>query len=104
MTSMTGINQRSLNDEDEGYDDYYVLPRLRHPPEPVYPSIIFLSEKPNKRNKTKPEVIRLYQDMIRYSVSSQYRDKLQKQKGFGVDDMGRWLLHNNPYFRQRYSG
>jgi hypothetical protein len=78
--------------------------RLRHPPEPVYPNIIFLREKPNKRNKTKPDVVRLYQDMIRYSISRQYRDKLQKQKGFGVDDMGRWLLHNNPYFKKRYSG
>jgi hypothetical protein len=42
--------------------------------------------------------------MIRYSVSRQYRDKLQKQKGFRVDDMGRWLLYNNPYFTARYSG
>ena len=90
-----------MRDEDNGYD---ILPRFRHPPEPVYPNIIFLRERPNKRNKTKPDVVRLYQDMIRYSISRQYRDKLQEQKGFGVDDMGRWLLHNNLYFKKRYGG
>jgi hypothetical protein len=99
--SMAGIKERSPNDED---DEYGILPRLRHPPEPVYPNIIFLREKRNKRNKTKPDVVRLYQDMIRYSISIEYRDKLQEQKGFKVDDMGRWLLHHNPYLMERYSG
>src|SRR6187200_188347 len=100
--SMTGIKGGGLND---GEDDVYgVLPRLRHPPEPVYPNIIFLREKRNKRNKTKPDVVGLYQDMIRYSISPKYRNKLQEQKGFRVDDMGRWLLHNNPYLMERYSG
>jgi hypothetical protein len=99
--SMTSIKERSLNDEDDEYD---VLPRLRHPPEPVYPRIIFLREKRNKRNKTRPDVVRLYQDMIRYSMSPKYRGKLQEQKGFGVDDIGRWLLYNNPYLMERYSG
>jgi hypothetical protein len=102
--SMTGIKERSLNDEDDGYDDYDILPRLRHPPEPVYPNIIFLREKRNKRNKTKVDVVRFYQDMIRYSISPKYHDKLQEQKGFKVDDMGRWLLHHNPYLMEYYSG
>ena len=42
--------------------------------------------------------------MIRYSISSEYRDMLQEQKGFKVDDMGRWLLHHNPYLMECYSG
>jgi hypothetical protein len=47
--------------------------------------------------------------MILYSVSSEYRDVLQKQKeqgepiGFKIKNIGYWLLHHNPDFIDHYS-
>ena len=78
--------------------------RVRHPSGVVSPNIIFSREDDKTKKTMRSEVARLYQDMIRYSVSPEYHDKLQKQKGFKVDDMGRWLLHHNPYLIGHYSG
>jgi hypothetical protein len=75
--------------------------RIRHTSGAVNPNVIFSPEDDKTKKAT---VARLYQDMIRYSVSSEYHNKLQEQKGFKVDDMGRWLLHHNPYLMERYSG
>jgi hypothetical protein len=90
-------------------DVHITGPKIRHPPEPVHPNVIFLGIGEGDKADMSSGFARLYQDMIRYSISSEYRNMLQKQKeqgepiGFTVTEIGYWLLDHNPDYIDYYS-
>ena len=98
---MTGLTKNSQNEE---YEDDTSGPRIRHPSGTPYPKFIFLREK-NDIHKLS-SAARLYQDIIRYSISPEY-NKLQQhehRQGFKITDIGDWLLDNNQDFFNHYKG
>jgi hypothetical protein len=100
-TTMTSIKKRT---PEQAYEDDTLGPRARHPSGTVYPNLIFSHEH------DEVAVARFYQDMIRYSISHQYREKIQKQKeegqpnGFKIYDIGDWLINHNLDYIDYYSG
>jgi hypothetical protein len=83
---------------------------LRHSPEPTYPNVIFSGIGEGDKADTGRGFARLYRDIIRYSISSEYCNMRQKQKeqgepiGFKIKNIGYWVLDHNPDYSDYYSG
>ena len=106
---MTSIKKQRRHHNNKKEDDDTIGPKIRHPSGPVYLNVIFLRKESNKIEK-KIElsgVAKLYQDIIQYSLSSEYKELLQKQeqhrKGFKITDIGYRLLDHNQDYINHYS-
>jgi hypothetical protein len=76
-------------------------PKIRHPSPSgdTYPNIIFLSEKDDTTKLS--SAAKLYQDIIRYSISKEYINKLGKT--FKITDIIHWVLQNNQDYINFYT-
>jgi hypothetical protein len=106
----TVIPSRTKRSHHKKKDIHITEPKIKHPPEPVHPNIIFLGIGEGDKADMGRGFARLYRDMIRYSISSEYHNMVQEQKeqgepiGFTVTDIGYWLLDHNPDYIDYYSG
>jgi len=103
---MTSVKQRKKikkNDNNKNEEDT-IGPKIRHPSGDVYPDIIFLSEKNDEAKLS--SAARLYQDIIKYSISKEYTNELQEQnerKAFKITAIVKWIKENNRDYRNFYT-